>query len=191
MSLFKKAKNLLVLSSPSGGGKTTLAKHLMQVFPQLKFSVSCTTRAKRPDEIEEMHYYFISEEEFKEKIANNEFAEYEEIFGNFYGTLKNEIQRHIDDGNSVLFDVDVKGAISLKNAYPDSSYLVFITPPNIEILNERLKNRGTETEEQRLKRLARAETELNFKEQFDYVLINDDLETAINEIEKVAKKVIE
>ena len=190
MPLFQKAKNLLVLSSPSGGGKTTLANHLMQVFPKLKFSVSCTTRAKRPGELDGLHYYFITVDEFKTKIENGEFTEYEEIFGNFYGTLKVEIQRHIDDGNNVLFDVDVKGAISLKNAYPDSSYLVFITPPNIEILNERLKNRGTETEEQRLKRLARAETELKFKDQFDYVLINDDLETAIHEIEKVTQKVI-
>lgn len=190
MSIFSKKKNLLVLSSPSGGGKSTLANHLMKIYPNLKFSVSCTTRAKRPNEIDGIHYYFISREDFLAKVENNEFAEHEEIFGNLYGTLKSEIQRHIDDGFNVLFDVDVKGAISIKNAYPNDSYLIFITTPNLDVLKERLINRATETEEQLQNRLERAELELKQKEKFDVVLVNDILEKAIEDIEKIAKKVL-
>lgn len=190
MSIFHKSKKLLVLSSPSGGGKTTLANHLMKTFSNLKFSVSCTTRDKRPNEIEGIHYYFISKENFEEKVKNNEFAEYEEIFNNYYGTLKSEIQNHIDNDNCVLFDVDVKGAISLQNSYKDSAYLIFITPPSINELKNRLISRGTESEEQIEKRMQRTEQELQYQKNFDYVLINDKLDVAIEEIEKVVKKVL-
>lgn len=181
-------KKLIVLSSPSGGGKSTIAKYLLKNYPHLKFSVSCTTRAQRPKETNGIDYYFITKDEFELKISQNEFAEYEEFFGNMYGTLKSEIDSIISDGNCVLFDVDVKGALSLKKAYPAESILIFIAPPSIEILEERLKNRGTETQEQINKRLERANLEMQMREQFDYVLVNDVLDKAFQEIDNIAKE---
>lgn len=179
-------KNLIVLSSPSGGGKSTIAKYLLKNYPHLKFSVSCTTRIQRPKEIEGLDYYFVSKAEFENKVNKNEFAEYEEFFGNIYGTLKSEINNIISQGKCVLFDVDVKGALSLKMAYPDDALLVFIAPPSMEILELRLKNRGTETQEQIDKRLERADLEMKMSKQFDYIIINDILENSFNEIDKIA-----
>lgn len=183
----KQPKKLLVISSPSGGGKTTLSNHLMSVFPWLRFSVSCTTRAKRPGEEDGQHYYFVNKEEFLAKLQRGEFAESEEIFGNLYGTLKSEIEKFTNLGFQVLFDIDVKGALSIKKVYPDDAFLIFITTKNLEVLKERLQKRSTETQEQILRRLHRAEEELKHKDQFDYVLVNDQLDQAIIEIEQVVK----
>lgn len=181
-------KSLIVLSSPSGGGKSTIAKYLLKNYAHLKFSVSCTTRTQRPNETDRIDYYFVSKDEFEQKVQNNEFAEYEEFFGNNYGTLKSEINKIIKEGNCVLFDVDVKGAISLKKAYPNEALLIFIAPPSIEILEQRLNNRGTETQEQINKRLERANLEMKMKNEFDFVIVNDILEQAFKEIDEIARK---
>jgi guanylate kinase len=181
-------KNLIVLSSPSGGGKSTIAKYLLKNYPHLKFSVSCTTRIQRPKEIEGLDYYFVTKTEFENKVNKNEFAEYEEFFGNMYGTLKSEINNIINEGKCVLFDLDVKGALSLKMAYPDDALLVFIAPPSMEILEQRLKNRGTETQEQIDKRLERADLEMKMSKQFDSIIINDILENSFKKIDKIANE---
>ena len=180
-------KKLIVLSSPSGGGKSTLANHLMTLYPEIRFSVSCTTRKIREGEVHGKDYFFLSKEEFKEKIANGEFAEYEQIFGNYYGTLKSEIKKHINSGNSILFDVDVKGAVSLRRNFPEDTLLIFIYPPSLDELQRRLEKRRTESEEELNTRLERAKEELTYKDKFDYAILNDDLKIAFDDLEKVIK----
>jgi len=181
------SKKLFVLSSPSGGGKSTLARHLRELFPILEFSISCTTRKMREGEVEAKDYYFLDKEHFIQKRENNEFAEWEEIFGNYYGTLKSEIEKITQGGHPVLFDVDVKGALSLKNAYPDETVLIFIKPPSETELEKRLRNRRTETEEEISRRLARAKQELEDIEKFDYTIVNDVLENAFAEIKRIGE----
>lgn len=183
-----KNKSLIVLSSPSGGGKTTLAKHLFGLYPQIKFSISATTRSMRPGEVNGKDYFFLTKNDFKQRIQNNELVEYEEIFGNYYGTLKSEVAKAIDSGEVLIFDVDVLGALSIKKHFPEESLLIFIAPPSIEILEARLRNRQTESEEQIRTRLARAEMELSKKELFDHIIINEDLESSKLKIEEVAHK---
>ncbi|MCB0703318.1 MAG: guanylate kinase [Ignavibacteriae bacterium] len=180
-------KKLIVLSSPSGGGKSTLANHLMTLYPEIRFSVSCTTRKIREGEVHGKDYFFLSKEEFEEKIANGEFAEYEQIFGNYYGTLKSEIKKHINSGNSILFDVDVKGAVSLRRNFPEDTLLIFIYPPSLDELQRRLEKRRTESEEELNTRLERAKEELTYKDKFDYAILNDDLKIAFDDLEKVIK----
>ena len=181
-------KSLIVLSSPSGGGKTTLAKYLMSLYPEIKFSVSATTRDKRPGETNAVDYYFLSNEEFANKIKENELIEFEEIFGNFYGTMKSATQKAIQNDEKLIFDIDVLGAISIKKAFPEESLLIFISPPSLEILESRLRNRKTESEEQIQIRLSRAEMEMGLKDQFDYVIINEDLESSKSKIAEIVKK---
>ena len=181
-------KQLLILSSPSGGGKSTVAHHLLKVFPQFRLSVSATTRDKRPGETHGKDYYFLTKEEFKKAIEKNELIEYEEIFGNYYGTLKSEIEKSISKGELLLFDIDVKGALSLKKLYPDTALLVFLTPPTEKILLERLKNRRTETDEQIRTRFERAKMEIAYSQKFDIVLINDKLEQTFKQAEAIVKK---
>jgi guanylate kinase len=183
-------KKLFVLSSPSGGGKSTLAKYLMKNHPNVQFSISCTTRQMRTGEVEGKDYYFLTKDQFLEKLKNNEFAETEEIFGNFYGTLKSEIEQKIQGNSYILFDVDVKGALSLKKAFPDNSLLIFIAPPSETELERRLRNRGTETDEQIKNRLARAAEELELIDAFDYVIVNDDLQQACMEIDIIGARYI-
>lgn len=180
-------KRLIVLSSPSGGGKSTLAKHLFNVYPELTFSVSCTTRAKRKGEHEGKDYYFLSVDQFLDKVANKEFAEYEEIFGNYYGTLKSEIIDKLNQGKSIIFDVDVKGAVSLKKAFPEESLLIFIYPPSLEVLKERLHSRKTEEELEVEKRVSRFPFEMSYIESFDFKILNDDLIIAKNALEDILK----
>ena len=180
-------KKLIVLSSPSGGGKSTLANHLMTLYPEIRFSVSCTTRKIREGEVHGKDYFFLSKEGFEEKIANGEFAEYEQIFGNYYGTLKSEIKKHINSGNSILFDVDVKGAVSLRRNFPEDTLLIFIYPPSLDELQRRLEKRRTESEEELNTRLERAKEELTYKDKFDYAILNDDLKIAFDDLEKVIK----
>ena len=185
-----KNKSFIVLSSPSGGGKTTVAKHLMAKYPQISFSISATTRNMRPGETNGKDYYFLTKEDFKAKIANNELVEYEEIFGNYYGTLISELQRAKDENKILLFDVDVKGALSIKKFYPEESILIFLAPPSIEILEQRLRNRNTESEEQLSKRLARAKSEIDQADKFDYLIINNILDETLQNAVNIVKNQI-
>lgn len=174
---------LIIVSAPSGAGKTTLVKHLLENLDSIEFSVSCATRNPRPNEIHGEDYYFISAEEFKQKIDNQEFAEFEEVYaGSFYGTLKSEIQRIWDKGKSVIFDIDVIGGINLKKIYPENSLSIFIMPPSVEELENRLRNRNTESEEKLQMRVKKAEHELLLAPQFDTVLVNENLENSKQEI---------
>jgi guanylate kinase len=180
---------LIIFSAPSGAGKTTIVKHLLAAFPQLEFSVSATSRAMREGEINEKDYYFIPADDFRKKIADNEFLEWEEVYQNqYYGTLKSELQRIWDKGHHVIFDVDVVGGLNIKNAYPKLALAVFVMPPSFEILKERLTNRSTENEDSLKKRLKKAQWELNFSDKFDVVLINDKLEESVGKAIQLVEK---
>ncbi len=181
---------LIVISSPSGGGKTSIVNELLKNNPKLKFSISATTRAKRPNEISGREYFFIAKDEFENLIEKNELAEYEEIYGNFYGTLKSEIVRSLKDNSPMLFDVDVKGALSIKKCYPVEAALIFIAPPSLEELKNRLKNRNTESDETIKKRMSRAEFEIDLGKKFDFTVVNNLLDEAVEEVEKIVKKLI-
>ncbi len=171
---------LIIVTAPSGAGKTTIVQHLLEQFGELAFSVSATNRGKREHEKDGEDYYFLSTPEFKRLVAENAFLEYEEVYDNqYYGTLKKEIERLWSLGKCIIFDVDVKGATNIKNAYPDESLSVFIKPPSKEILFERLKNRKTETPESLKKRIQRAAEELTYENKFDKVVLNDDLSKAL------------
>jgi guanylate kinase len=174
-------KRLFIFSAPSGAGKTTIAKHLLAQYDFMRFSISATTRPRREKETHGKDYYFLSVAEFEAAIQRGELAEYEQIFGNYYGTLKSEIDNALQDGKSLVFDIDVKGALSLQRAYPDDALLVFVAPPSMEILARRLTERNTESAEQLKLRLARAEMELAQEDKFDEVIVNDDLERAFAE----------
>ncbi len=171
---------LIIVTAPSGAGKTTIVHHLLEQFGELAFSVSATNRGKRAHEKEGEDYYFLSTPEFKRLVAEGAFLEYEEVYDNqYYGTLKKEIERLWSLGKCIIFDVDVKGATNIKNAYPDESLSIFIKPPSKEILFERLKNRKTETPESLKKRIQRAAEELTYENKFDTVVLNDDLSKAL------------
>lgn len=175
---------LVIFSAPSGSGKSTIVNWLMQEHPELKlyFSISCTSRAPRGTEQNGVEYFFLTPEEFKSKIANEEFLEYEEVYQDrFYGTLKAQVERQREAGQNVVFDVDVKGGVNIKRYYGDEALSIFIQPPSVEELRCRLTGRGTDTPEAIEERLAKAEYELTFAPQFDHVVINDDLETAKQE----------
>jgi len=177
---------LVIFSAPSGSGKTTLVRYLMQQGLDLAFSVSCTSRQPRGSEQDGVDYYFLSPEEFRQRIDNDEFLEYEEVYTDkFYGTLKAEVERLSDAGHTVVFDVDVKGGVNIKKFYGDRALSIFIQPPSIEELSRRLHGRGTDTEEVIQQRLGKAAYELTFAPQFDRVIINDDLEVAKAETLKV------
>lgn len=177
---------LFVFSAPSGSGKTTIVREILKCYPEFKFSVSATTRKKRDSETDGFDYYFISEEEFQKKIDNNEFVEWEKFYDYYYGTLKSVIDNNIQNNLHTVFEVDVKGALSLKKAYPNS-VLIFIAPPSVEELKKRLIKRNTETDIDLKKRVERAEMELSFKDQFNYVVSNSDLEYAKEEVKKIIK----
>ena len=175
---------LIIVSAPSGSGKSTIVNWLMQEHPELKlyFSISCTSRAPRGTERDGVEYFFLSPEEFKAKIQQGEFLEYEEVYENrFYGTLKQQVERQREAGQNVVFDVDVKGGVNIKKYYGDQALSLFIQPPSVEELRRRLEGRATDTPDAIEQRLAKAEYELNFAAQFDRVIINDDLETAKQE----------
>jgi len=176
----------IIISAPSGAGKTTIVKHLLGVIPELEFSVSACSRAKREGETDGKDYYFISVDEFREKIENKEFVEWEEVYpGNYYGTLKSELQRIWKKGCFPIFDVDVIGGLNLKKYFGEKALAVCIKPPSVKTLRERLKKRGTETDESFSKRLGKAEFELSFMEQFDLVIINDKLDIAFAEAVRI------
>ncbi len=173
---------LIVVSAPSGSGKTTIAKKILEKFPFMKFSVSATTRPKRNGEVDGKDYFFLSREEFEKKIQNGELLEWEEIYGNYYGTLKSIVESALKNGDILVFDVDVNGAISIKEKFPEDSVLIFIKPPNMETLKERLKRRKTESEEQIKRRLERVPMELEKAKYFDYIFINDNLESTVKSV---------
>lgn len=179
---------LIIFSAPSGSGKTTVVKHLLKKYDQLAFSVSATTRAKRPTEEDGKDYYFFSEDEFRQKIAEDAFLEYEEVYkGLYYGTLKSEVQRLWSLGKAVIFDVDVKGGINIKKYYGDKALSVFLRPPSVEILMERLKGRDTEVEHQLQERINKAHEELKFEGDFDVCIVNDKLSLTFAQAEKLVE----
>jgi guanylate kinase len=169
---------VIIFSAPSGSGKTTLVKHLLDQNKDLDFSVSASTRDRRGrTEKDGKDYHFLSPEEFKNRIDNDEFVEWEEVYeGNFYGTLKAEIKRIWDSGKNVIFDVDVKGGINLKKYFGKDALSIFVKVPSIDVLMERLKDRGTESEESLSRRLYKVKFEMTFEDEFDVILVNDDLE---------------
>ncbi|MBL0912372.1 MAG: guanylate kinase [Bacteroidia bacterium] len=173
---------LIIFSAPSGAGKTSIVHRLMHEMPNLAFSVSACTREQRPGEVHGKDYYFMTIEEFKQKAANNEFVEWEEVYTNgFYGTLRSEIENIRNSGRHVLFDVDVEGGLSLKSIYGDDALAIFVMPPSVEVLETRLRGRGTENEESLQKRLKKAIKELDYYSKFDVVVLNDVLADAVVE----------
>jgi guanylate kinase len=182
----------IIFSAPSGAGKTTIVKHLLDTNPLLGFSISACTRDKRGRTEENgRDYYFMTPGAFKEKIDNNEFIEWEEVYpGNFYGTLKSEIQRIWDTGRHVIFDVDVKGGLELKKYFGDRALAVFVRVPSMEALRERLQRRSTESDDSLSQRLFKAEFEMSFEKQFDVTLVNEDLEDALKKAEELVNNFI-
>ena len=173
------AGKLIIFSAPSGSGKSTIINYLLQQSLRLRFSISATSRAPRGTEKNGVEYYFLTPEAFKARIAKGDFLEYEEVYTDkFYGTLKSEVERILNEGDNVIFDVDVVGGCNIKRFYGDRALSVFIQPPSIEELRKRLVGRGTDTPEVIKSRIAKAEYELSFADKFDTVVINDDLETA-------------
>lgn len=178
---------LIVLSAPSGAGKTTIAREIMRLNPVLVFSVSATTRPRREAEKEGRDYYFLSREEFRARVAAGAFVEWEEVYGNYYGTLKAEIDGVLRRGDSVLFDVDVKGGLSIKKQYP-AALLVFIRPPSVAILLERLRNRHTEDEQTIGLRMERVPMEMEHGKAFDHEVVNDDLSETVLRVDQLVKR---
>ncbi len=182
-------KKLIVLSAPSGTGKTTIVKEILKRDKDLIFSVSATTRAKRKGETDGKDYFFISKEDFENKIKNNEFVEYECVFGvDYYGTLKSFVEKNLREDKLIIFDLDVLGALSIKKYYGEKAVLIFIKPPDKESLISRLKSRGTEVEEDIERRIARFDKEMALIKEFNYIVVNDNLENAVNEIQKIINK---
>ena len=184
---YEKQGKLLIFSAPSGAGKTTIVKHLLKTFPdKIAFSISATTREIRGQEVNNQDYYFISKEDFLHKVAKHEFAEFEEVYvGTFNGTLKAEIQRIWNQGKHVIFDIDVEGGLRLKKKFEDDALAIFVQPPSVEILQERLIGRGTDSPEKLAERFAKAQKELTYAPQFDVVLNNFDLDIACKEAEEL------
>ena len=183
------AKNVLIVSAPSGGGKSTIVGHLLKTFNCFDFSVSATSRAPRGAEVHGKEYFFLSEAEFKSRVSAGEFVEHEEVYpGLFYGTLKSEVERIWGNGKIILFDIDVMGGMNLKKLYGDKALSLFIAPPSLETLRERLVKRGTDTPEAIEKRVTKAEKEMLYSGNFDKILINDDLQTALNEVELIIRE---
>jgi guanylate kinase len=175
---------MFVFTAPSGAGKTTIVKHLLKEYGFLDFSVSATTRTKRPHEVDGKDYYFLSPEEFRKRVENDEFVEWEEVYEDqFYGTLKSEINRLWDLKQHIVFDIEVIGATNIKNLYQEKCLATFIKPPSLEILIERLKNRKTESAKSLRKRIARVKREMTYENSFDRVLVNDLLSVACKEAE--------
>jgi guanylate kinase len=177
---------VIIFCAPSGSGKTTIVKHLLSIDKRLAFSVSACTRKQRANEVHGKDYYFLSHEDFKQKIANNEFLEYEEVYGgNFYGTLKSEIDRIWAEGKAVLFDVDVEGGLNIKEYFGENALAIFVKPPSVEVLEDRLRFRSTETEETLKMRVDKAVHELVYESKFEHVLLNNELNEALREAENL------
>jgi guanylate kinase len=179
-TLDTKLNKVVIFCAPSGSGKTTIVKHLLSSDKRLAFSVSACTRNKRANEEHGKDYYFLTHEEFKQRVANNEFLEYEEVYGsNFYGTLKSEVDRIWAMGKAVIFDVDVEGGLNIKKHFGNKALAVFVKPPSVEVLEQRLRFRSTETEETLRIRINKAVHELQYEDKFEYVLLNENLDEAL------------
>lgn len=177
---------VLIFSAPSGSGKSTIVNHILELHPEIEFSVSATSRPARGQERDGVEYWFIGEDDFRQRIADDRFVEYEEVYpGRFYGTLKSEVERIWAKGHVIIFDVDVKGGVNLKKYFGDKALSIFIQAPSVEVLRERLIKRGTDSAEDIEARVSKAAEEMTYADKFDYVLINDDLQTAFHESEEV------
>lgn len=182
-------KKIIIITAPSGAGKTSITRYLLERFPQLSFSISATTRSPRENEVDGKDYYFISIDAFKQKIQSGEFVEWEMVYeGKYYGTLKTELVRLWKEKKCPLLDIDVKGAIHIQQQYPDSTLSIFIEPPSVRELARRLASRGTETEESLQTRINKAEYEMSFSHHFDHIVVNDDLQEACKEAEKLVSE---
>ena len=180
------SNKVIIFSAPSGSGKSTIVSHILKLHPEMEFSVSATSRAPRGQERNGIEYHFFKADEFRKMIAEDKFVEYEEVYaGSFYGTLKSEVQRIWDKGHVIIFDVDVKGGVNLKKYFGDKALSVFIQAPSVEELRKRLVARGTDSAEAIAKRVAKASEEMTYADKFDYILVNDDLQKAYAEAEKV------
>lgn len=179
-------RKAVIFSAPSGSGKSTIVSHILKLHPELKFSVSAASRAPRGDEKNGVAYWFISADEFRKRIADNEFVEYEEVYpGSFYGTLKSEVERIWDNGDAIIFDVDVKGGVNLKKYFGDRALSVFIQAPSVEVLRQRLVSRATDSQEAIERRVAKAAEEMTYADKFDHIIVNDDLQKAYADAEKL------
>ncbi|GEM66914.1 guanylate kinase [Sphingobacterium mizutaii NBRC 14946 = DSM 11724] len=178
---------LIIFSAPSGAGKTTIVRRLLEKHSdKIAFSISASTRQPRGAEVNGVDYYFISKEDFLHKVAKHEFIEFEEVYsGTFYGTLRSEVERIWNEGKHVIFDIDVVGGLRLKSKFPEQALAIFVNPPSLGVLKERLTGRGTDSQEKLNERFAKAEHELSFADKFDVILQNNDLETACAEAEKL------
>jgi len=187
----KKGK-LIIVSAPSGSGKSTIIGKIMEKYENLHFSISATSRPPRGTEQNGVEYFFLSPEEFKQKIENNEFIEYEEVYPDkFYGTLKSQVEKQLLKGENIVFDVDVKGGISIKKIYKKRALSIYIMPPSIDELRNRLVKRGTDSPEMIEQRIAKAEQELTFADKFDKVVVNDILDVAVQETLKLVTDFLE
>lgn len=185
---------MIIISAPSGSGKSTIVQWLMQEHPELHlaFSISCTSRPPRGTERDGVEYFFLTPEEFRRRIENDEFLEYEEVYENrFYGTLKEQVERQGEAGQNVVFDVDVKGGINIKRYYGERALSIFIQPPSVDELRRRLESRATDSPEAIDERIAKAEYEMTFAPQFDRILVNDDLDTAKQQAYEMVKDFLE
>jgi guanylate kinase len=185
------SEKIIIFSAPSGSGKTTIVKHLMQQIPNLAFSISATSRQPRGNEQNGIDYHFLDNKTFRQKISKGEFLEWEEVYeGTYYGTLKSEITRISSHGETAIFDVDVVGATNIKKQYGDNALAIFIKAPTLKALEERLKNRKTDPEKVIIKRLDKAEKELGYAQFFDKIIINDNLDIALKEAEQIVRQFI-
>lgn len=184
MKFTSKEGKMFIFTAPSGAGKTTIVRHLLKSYDFLDFSVSATTRTKREHEVDGKDYYFLTPEEFRSRVANDEFIEWEEVYEDqYYGTLKSEVDRVWENGKHIVFDIEVKGATNIKKLYGNKCQAIFIKPPSLDILIQRLTDRKTETESSLKKRIARVKREMTYQETFDAVLVNDLLQVALKEAE--------
>lgn len=184
------AGKLIIFSAPSGAGKTTLVKHLLNIKDlKLEFSISACTRKRRDNEVQNKDYYFLTVDEFQAKIEDNAFIEWEEVYKNqYYGTLRSEIDRIKANNNNTIFDIDVRGGVNIKNQFGDDALAVFVMPPSIEELSERLESRGTDSEKKIQKRLKKAKYEMRYANKFDKIIINKDLDNALKKAEEIVRE---
>lgn len=179
-------RKVVIFSAPSGSGKSTIVSHILKLHPELEFSVSAASRAPRGEEKNGVAYWFISADEFRKRIADDEFVEYEEVYpGSYYGTLKSEVERIWNKGNAIIFDVDVKGGVNLKKYFGDRALSIFIQAPSVEELRHRLIRRGTDSPEAIERRVAKAAEEMTYADKFDHIVVNDDLQKAYSDAERL------